>query len=379
MYIIIIYIIIKLIYMTIYIISMFTNGHIMRDKHPIHTTLSTDAMKVLDRYEKELGAKNIVLERALLGMDKLRFKEKVDTQNISRIIRRIKTGIPGFDGLIEGGIPEGFVVVVTGPPGTGKTTFSLQFLYEGVKNNERCIFFSFEENAEQLINQSIRFGWDFGQYIDKGYLEVFGFSRFSTEEIIEIIDIFKPKRIVFDSLNIFSDDTDFRRSIQWRNILREIKDKKITCISITEKKFGFSANKFDDFDFMGDAVIFFDKKQRHDIDPYPAYYMYPQKMRLTKLNEIPFKFVFTDHGIELKIEAHIDRNIVCNTLDANKARLEYIATIDHEIRISLNSIIGFSELMKDKIRGDLNEKQEHYVHNVLESSKQLLQLIQPKS
>ncbi|MBU4221592.1 MAG: AAA family ATPase [Euryarchaeota archaeon] len=358
---------------------MFTNGHIMRDKHPIHTTLSTDAMKVLDRYEKELGAKNIVLERALLGMDKLRFKEKVDTQNISRIIRRIKTGIPGFDGLIEGGIPEGFVVVVTGPPGTGKTTFSLQFLYEGVKNNERCIFFSFEENAEQLINQSIRFGWDFGQYIDKGYLEVFGFSRFSTEEIIEIIDIFKPKRIVFDSLNIFSDDTDFRRSIQWRNILREIKDKKITCISITEKKFGFSANKFDDFDFMGDAVIFFDKKQRHDIDPYPAYYMYPQKMRLTKLNEIPFKFVFTDHGIELKIEAHIDRNIVCNTFDANKARLEYIATIDHEIRISLNSIIGFSELMKDKIRGDLNEKQEHYVHNVLESSKQLLQLIQPKS
>jgi len=38
----------------------------MRDKHPIHTTLSTDAMKILERYEIELGTKNTVLERALL-------------------------------------------------------------------------------------------------------------------------------------------------------------------------------------------------------------------------------------------------------------------------------------------------------------------------
>lgn len=113
----------------------------MRDKHPIHTTLSTDAMRILERYEKELGTKNAVLERALLGMDKLRFKEKIDIQNISRIIKRVKTGVPGFDGLVEGGIPEGFVVVVTGPPGTGKTIFSLQFLLEGIKNSERCIFF----------------------------------------------------------------------------------------------------------------------------------------------------------------------------------------------------------------------------------------------
>src|SRR5574341_2130907 len=193
----------------------------MRDKHPIHTTLSTEAMRILERYEKELGSKNTVLERALMGMDKLRFKEKIDTQSISRIVKRVNTGIPGFDGLIEGGIPEGFVVVVTGPPGTGKTTFSLQFLLQGVKNNERCIFFSFEERVEQLIKQTIRFGWDIGEYIDKGYLEIFGFSRFSTEEITEIIEIFKPARIVFDSLNIFSDINYFRRSLQWRNIMRE--------------------------------------------------------------------------------------------------------------------------------------------------------------
>jgi len=271
----------------------------MRDKHSIHTTISTDALRVLERYEKELGAKNIVLERALLGMDKLRFKEKLDTQSISRVIKRVKVGIPGVDELIEGGIPEGFVVIVTGPPGTGKTTFSMQFLIEGLKNNEKCIYFSFEEKAEHLIKQSMRFGWDIGKYIDNGYLEIFGFTMLSTEEIIEIFDVFKPKRIIFDSLNTFFEIHDFRRSPQWRNILKEIREKKMTCLAITEKKHGLDVKEYDEFDFMGDCVIFFDKKQRHDLDPYPSYYIQIQKMRITKINEMPHPFIFTESGLEL--------------------------------------------------------------------------------
>ncbi len=351
----------------------------MNDKHPIHTTLSTDAMKILDRYEIELGTKNQVLERALLGMDKLRFKDRIDTKSISRIIKRVNTGIPGFDGLIEGGIPEGFIVIVTGSPGTGKTTFALQFLMEGIRNNERCIFFSFEEMAEQLIKQTIRFGWDIGEYVDKGYLEIFGFSRFSTEEIIEIIDILKPKRIVFDSLNIFSDIGDFRRSTQWRNILKVIKEKKITCLAITEKKTGRNAKEFDDFDFMGDGIILFDKRQKNELDLYPTYNIQIQKMRLTKMNEMPHSFIIKDHGIELIGKTGLERKIAGNILPANKAKPDFVANTDHELRISLNSIIGFSELMKIKVPGDLNEKQERYVHNVITSGKQMLELIQQKS
>jgi circadian clock protein KaiC len=279
----------------------------MRDKHPIHTTISTDALRVLERYEKELGAKNTVLERALLGMDKLRFKEKIDTQTISRVIKRVKIGIPGVDELIEGGIPEGFVVIVTGPPGTGKSTFSMHFLIDGLKNNEKCIYFSFEEKVEHLIKQSIRFGWDIGKYIDNGYLEIFGFTMLSTEEIIEIFDVFKPKRIIFDSLNTFFDIHDFRRSPQWRNILKEIREKKITCLAITEKKHGLDVKEYDEFDFMGDGVVFFDKRQRHELDPYPSYYIQIQKMRITKINEMPHPFIFTDKGLELIGKKNIDR------------------------------------------------------------------------
>ncbi len=272
----------------------------MRDKHPIHTTLSTDAMRVLERYEKEFGAMNMVLERALMGMDKLRFRDKVDTQTLSRIIKRVKTGIPGFDELLEGGIPEGCVVAVTGTPGTGKTTFSMQFLLEGLKNNERCIFFSFEEKAEQLIKQSLRFGWDIGEYIDKGYLEIFGFTMLSAEEIIEVLDVFKPRRIVFDSLNIFFEESDSRRSSQLRNVLKEIKEKKITSLAITEKRHGLEVKEFDDFDFMSDGILFFDKKQMNPLDQYKTYFIEIQKMRITRINEIPHEFVFYEHGIQLR-------------------------------------------------------------------------------
>lgn len=62
-------------------------------------------------------------------------------------------------------------------------------------------------------------------------------------------------------------------------------------------------------------------------------------------------------------------------LISNRSKSEFIANMSHELRTPLNSIIGFSELLKKKIRGELNKKQERYVENVLNSSKFLLNLI----
>ncbi len=60
---------------------------------------------------------------------------------------------------------------------------------------------------------------------------------------------------------------------------------------------------------------------------------------------------------------------------ANKAKSEFLANMSHELRTPLNSIIGFSELLKQQTAGELNDKQERYVENVLNSSKFLLNLI----
>ncbi|MCZ7360340.1 MAG: ATP-binding protein [Candidatus Methanoperedens sp.] len=59
----------------------------------------------------------------------------------------------------------------------------------------------------------------------------------------------------------------------------------------------------------------------------------------------------------------------------SKAKSEFLANMSHELRTPLNSIIGFSELMKQKKIGELNIKQEHYLNNILTSSRFLLNLI----
>jgi signal transduction histidine kinase len=61
--------------------------------------------------------------------------------------------------------------------------------------------------------------------------------------------------------------------------------------------------------------------------------------------------------------------------NANKVKSEFLSTMSHELRTPLNSIIGFSDLLKQKMIGELNEKQERYIDNILNSSKHLLSLI----
>jgi PAS domain S-box-containing protein len=60
---------------------------------------------------------------------------------------------------------------------------------------------------------------------------------------------------------------------------------------------------------------------------------------------------------------------------ANQAKSEFLAVMSHELRTPLNAVIGFSELLKQEKTGELNEKQEHYVDNVLAGGKHLLDLV----
>lgn len=60
---------------------------------------------------------------------------------------------------------------------------------------------------------------------------------------------------------------------------------------------------------------------------------------------------------------------------ANVAKSEFLANMSHELRTPLNAIIGFTEVVLDKHFGELNGTQEEYLHNVLQSSRHLLSLI----
>jgi len=60
---------------------------------------------------------------------------------------------------------------------------------------------------------------------------------------------------------------------------------------------------------------------------------------------------------------------------ASQAKSEFLANMSHELRTPLNAIIGFSEVLLDKMFGDLNDKQEEYLHDIFTSGQHLLSLI----
>ncbi|MFH1783571.1 MAG: PAS domain-containing sensor histidine kinase [bacterium] len=60
---------------------------------------------------------------------------------------------------------------------------------------------------------------------------------------------------------------------------------------------------------------------------------------------------------------------------ANKAKSEFLVNMSHELRTPLNSVIGFSEVLLNKAFGEINQKQEEYVNDILDSGKHLLSLI----
>lgn len=85
-------------------------------------------------------------------------------------VERIPTGVKKLDELLCGGVPKGFFVAVTGPPGTGKTVLCIHFIGEGIRRGERCIYVTTEESRESIVRQAAQFGMDFAGAIESGEL-----------------------------------------------------------------------------------------------------------------------------------------------------------------------------------------------------------------
>jgi len=71
----------------------------------------------------------------------------------------LKLGIPGFDDLLQQGVPKGVNILVAGGPGSGKTLFCLQTLYNAALRGENCLYITMEEPPRRLRMHMEAFGW----------------------------------------------------------------------------------------------------------------------------------------------------------------------------------------------------------------------------
>jgi circadian clock protein KaiC len=124
---------------------------------------------------------------------------------------RIKTGIKGFDKLVEGGLPAGKSILMSGTPGTCKTIFALQFLHNGATMyDQNGLYISFEEKSEHLHNQAKQFGWEFDKLLPKVKvisMPAKNIKETTAQEIIKLAEEHKIQRLVIDSLSALSINT----------------------------------------------------------------------------------------------------------------------------------------------------------------------------
>jgi circadian clock protein KaiC len=87
-------------------------------------------------------------------------------------VRRIATGVPGLNEMMGGGIPLGDVVMITGPAGSGKTTFGAQFIAQGLAAGERCVVAVFEEFPDAYLARAKTAPVDLAAMVEAGKLVV---------------------------------------------------------------------------------------------------------------------------------------------------------------------------------------------------------------
>ena len=136
---------------------------------------------------------------------------------MNQSMQRSKTGIPGLDDVLHGGLIPQQLYLVDGIPGAGKTTFALQYLLEGARNGEKCTYVTLSETRQELEAGALSHGWSLGgieiielianeeELRGEEQLTMLPLSEVelgeTTRRMLEAIERSAPSRMVVDSLS----------------------------------------------------------------------------------------------------------------------------------------------------------------------------------
>ncbi len=178
---------------------------------------------------------------------------------------RVKVGIPGLDDMLGGGLIPGSITCIIGTFGTGKTTFSLEFVWEGLRKNETIIYISLEEREERIVSYMKLKGWDVNPYINKSLfiikLDPTDFNLANNRiknELPRLIEEKKASRVVIDPISLFEDlfNSDSERRREMYRFIEGLRDRNCTIMltSETDRDNVFSS-RHGLIEYLSDTVI----------------------------------------------------------------------------------------------------------------------------
>jgi KaiC/GvpD/RAD55 family RecA-like ATPase len=171
----------------------------------------------------------------------------------------VPIGIPGVDKILaDKGVPKGHTILVSGGPGSGKTTFAIQFLYIGAtKHNESGVYVTLDEEPSEIRKNMLKYGWDLKKLEDEKKLKFINVSpvRVAPSEtgliqigmkefrLIKLLEAIKQgvkevnaERVVVDPITIFTLQypNEVERIYAMRDLLRDLRQTGCTNLMISE-------------------------------------------------------------------------------------------------------------------------------------------------
>lgn len=241
----------------------------------------------------------------------------------------VSVGIPGVDQILAGrGVPRGHTVLISGGPGSGKTTFATQFLYIGAtKHDESGIYVTLDEDPEDIKNNMSKFGWDLERLekekkisfinvspvrvapTETGLIQL-GMKEFRLVKLLEAIrkgvEEIDAKRVIVDPLTMFTIQfpDEIERIYAMRDLMRELKRTGCTNMLISELR-GTGMEREHQFEeYLAQGVILLRTflKESRLIRVFQV-----EKMRGLAIDNQPRPYQITDSGIEVFPRATVYR------------------------------------------------------------------------
>jgi len=232
------------------------------------------------------------------------------------------TGINGVDSLLDDkGIPSGHTVLISGGPGSGKTTFGIQFLYEGATNfSEPGLYVTLDEDPEDIKRNMAPFGWDLesleqdiklvfvnvspvrSNSSERAGLMQLGMKEFKLVKLIEAIrqgiDEVEAKRVVIDPVTMFMlqypDDTE--RIHAMKDLIVELRKTGCTHLLISELRGTGIEREYQFEEYLAQGVILLRTIQKSN---QLVRMIQVEKMRGVNADTQPRPYEISDQGIEV--------------------------------------------------------------------------------
>ncbi len=178
---------------------------------------------------------------------------------------RVKTGISGMDEMLNGGIPTGRHVALYGGPGSGKSSFCFEFLYQGAKMGEPGLYITLEETTEDIIDNmknTFPLLTETSKLIEAKKLEIVKPEKLDLEDVANLLEDRITsngiKRAVIDSSTMirlsFQSEVEYRQTLfEFLSLLRNLDVTTITTVEATSAR--KEEMRFDIEQFVMDGII----------------------------------------------------------------------------------------------------------------------------